>query len=305
MKKWGWLLGGVVLAVTVMAVGTSEDSTVTVSGIRLHTQRAESTVSCSGIVEAGDVIGVTASIPCVVEEVLVEEGQAVKAGDPVVKIDKEASRYILDERDAQALSLSVMPDELCAETDGIVVGVTTKTGDVLEVGVPGVMLAERRSLLVRVAIPEKHLNTVKCGQSVTISGKGLYASSYRGTLEEIAASVSTVGGTSAVSGRVVLKAADIDDSFRIGLTTKVNVITASYEDCVVIPHEAVMRDQDDAYVYVWRNGVVEKQTVHIQAEVQDGVLVQESLSGTVVVTQPSALPSDLAAVRVSVEEENG
>lgn len=305
MKKWGWILGSVVLAAAVLGLGMTQETTVTVAGVRLHAQRAESTVSCTGVVEAGKVTGVTASVPCVVEELLVEEGQAVEAGDPVIKINKEASRLVQDERQTQALSLSVMPEVICASSDGIVVGITAAPGDVLDAGIPGVMVAERRSLQVRVAIPEKHLNTVKSGQSVVISGKGLSSSRYTGRLEEIAAAVSTVGSAPAVSGRVTLDEDHIDDSFRIGLTTKVSIVTALYESDVVVPHEAVMRDQEEAYVYVWRNGRVEKQTVHIRTEVEQGVLVKEDLEQAVVVTQPSELPADHSSVKVIVKEEKG
>ncbi len=303
MKKWVFLVGAAVLVAGVCVAVTGGEETVTVTGIRLQKQRAEHTVSCTGVIEPGELQGVSAEIPCVIEKVLVEEGQAVKAGEAVAIVNKTATRLLQSERHTQALSLSVMPDNLYASADGIVMQILAEPGQLLEKGMPCVVVADRDKLCVRIGIPEKHLNVVRSDQRAMVSGKGLAEQQYDGVLKDISAAVSTVGNGTAVTGRVRMDSGAIDDSFRVGLTTKVKLVTAVYDAGLVVPFDALVREGEEAYVYLYADDKVQKHPVRIVEEVAQGALVEDaSLDGAIIVAQASTVPEDLELVRVELKE---
>ncbi len=292
----------VVLALALATYITARSSVgeaTQVSGQRLALQRVEQTVSCTGVVMAGDVRDVSSEIGCVIDEVLVEEGQAVVAGEAIATIDKEATRQLQSQRYTDALMLSTMPDELRADVDGIIISVDALNGSWLEAGMPCAVMAPRDDLVVNINIREKYLSELKQGQTVAVSGTGLRASTYSGTLEEISSAVSNTS-TPLIQGTVRLTPGQIDSSFRIGLSAKVKITTQVKESGIIIPYGAVNKDEDNTYILLVEEGVVRKHAIETIAQLPEGVLVDDAtLDQKVVVTQPQLVaPGETVSVRL-------
>ncbi len=301
MKKWCMLVAAVILiSVSLVALKRTQND-VAVEGQRLKLQRVEQTVSCSGVIEAGEQQGVFAETGCVISEIYVKVGQAVNAGDVVAKVDKELTKN-QQEHSSAALVLATMPEEICVQSDGIVMSVTVNEGEWLSEGTPCVIIATRDQLQVRVGIAEKHLTQIKCGQRVSVSGAGLQGTAYKGTLEEISATVSSTENGSIVEGVVRLEGGEADDSFRLGLSVKVKVVTQVREAGVLIPYEAVQEDVDGTYIFVVENNMVHRHTLNNVTKLASGVLVEDTkLSESVVICQPQMVVEG-QTVSVSLKE---
>lgn len=289
MKKRMILLAVVCLGVTVyMALLSIRTTEIEVTGHRLEAQRVVQTITCSGTITAGEVKSVTAPVGCVIDRMLVKEGQAVSAGDTIATIDKDESKRLQQERAIGAVLLAAMPTELRASVDGIVVSVTVDDGVWLDEGMPCVMIAEKSDIHVSVNIREKHLNSVKCGQVATVSGNGLRRDSYKGTLKEISSVVSNTNG-SAVQGRVDLENGQVDDSFRLGLSAKVKLDVVLEEHGIVVPYNAVVEEDNNTFIYIAQGNKAIRREIQCVVQLQDGVMVDDlSLEGVVVITQPQA-----------------
>ena len=167
----------------------------------LTPSRIEHTVSCNGVVEAVDGVGVFAPMACRIREVRVSAGQRVKKGDVLAVIDKDAT--LSDTGDvAQQVILAGMDEVLIAPADGIVAEISAEEGKTLKFGTPCAVLVRECDLRVRVAIREKDLRVLREGMSVRISGDGLAQTSYNGVLSEISSAASTSGSATSFAGTV-------------------------------------------------------------------------------------------------------
>ena len=300
MKKWWIILLAAAACIGVAFLLRQPEETVTVETVRLEPQSVRQTVSCTGVVESAQQKGITLDAPCFISEVLVEEGQAVEVGDPLVRVDKTASRQAVTDNAGQALALAAMEEEIVATEAGVVVSVKAKVGELLEQGTPCVLLAPYSSLRVRVAIKEKDLPILEEGMSARVTGEGFRKSGYEGTLTDISSTAHTTGtGDTLVEGVVTLDDGQTDDSMRLGLTAKAAVVVSAMEGVLVVPYEAVREDESGReYVYVLEDGVARRRDLAVKEEVDAGVLLaDDSLAGVRLIIQPERVTADGMAVQ--------
>lgn len=299
MKKWWIVILSAAACLGVAFLLRQPENTVEVETVQLQPQAVEQTVSCTGIIESEDRQGVSVDTACVISEVLVKEGQAVKTGDPLVRIDKEATRKAgIASDSAQALTLAAMGEEILADKDGVVVSVTAEEGQLLEKGAPCVVLAPYSTLQVRIAIKEKDLPILDEGMLVRVTGDGFRKSGYEGVLADISSTAHIIGtGETVVEGVVELAEGQADDSMRLGLTAKAAVVIAAMDGALVVPYEAVREDENGwEYVYVLEGGVARRRTLAVEKELASGVvLADDGLKGVQIIMQPELVSDGMMA----------
>lgn len=293
-KKWLAVMAVIAVAAGIGLWQTQEEDVPRVKTIVVEPQRVEQTVSCSGVVEAGENRGVFAPISCVIREVKVSEGQAVKQGDVLAVVDKEATRSKLDSDPASLLILAAMPEKLTAADNGIIVAVKAKPGEMLERGSPCAVMALQTGLQVRLTIREKDLPVMKSGQTVHISGDGFRRETYTGQLTEISSAATLAGNAAVVTGVVRLNQGQADASMRLGLSAKATVVTQVMPDGLLLPYEAVQAEENgQEFVYILSDGCARKCPVTAAAHLRQGVLLQDhALQGKRVITQPEKVTAD-------------
>lgn len=295
-KRWLWVVLILAIALCVGVWVTVPDVPTTVKTAVLSPTRVEHTITCNGVVEAADGVGVFAPVTCRLKEVCVAEGQRVNKGDVVALVDKEATLAASSDVAVQVL-LAAMPEELVAPVDGVVVEIGGKAGEALPLGTPCVLLVQPCDLRVRVAIREKDLRVLREGMSVRISGDGLEKTSYSGVLTDIAGTASSSGAATVVSAVVIPDQGEADSSFRLGLTAKATVITSVTESGCVIPYEAVLADEAGSYCYVLQEGVARKLRIADATQTTRGWLLADgTLADAVVILEPEKVTGDGAAV---------
>lgn len=276
MKK-RWVILSVIGLAVVFAVVLSRLSQrpITVSAITLEPRRVEQTVSCMGVVEVADATVVALPINCVVRQVNVKAGDRVQKGEVLAVVDKEATRQTLFDS-VSLMSLAALPEKITAPRDGTVIEVGAAAHQILEYGVPCVVLAADEDVQIRIAIRERDLRTVKRGMTVRVTGDGFEKAFYEGTLTKISSTARTDDGGTVVEGLVDLSEGAFDPSLRLGLTAKAAIVTAVTENGYIVPYEAVQSDKDGSYVYVLNNGQARRQQIAVAAQVVEGVLLQDS-----------------------------
>lgn len=295
-KRWILLLTAVVAAAGVVVWRNRPVTPPTVRTMVLTTSQVEQTVSCNGVVEAVDGVGVFAPISCRIREVCVTAGQRVKKGDVLAIIDKDAT-YAETGDIATQVVLAAMEEEITASEDGIVVEVYAEAGQALTLGTPCVLLVRSCDLQVRIAIREKDLRVLQEGMSVRISGDGLEQPSYLGRLTEIAGAASADSSSVVVEGVVVPDEGETDDSFRLGLSAKATVITSVVEQGVLVPYEAVLADEQGSYVYTLRDGKAYRHRLEGAVQAPRGWLMTDAaMAGVTVILEPEKVPGDGYAV---------
>lgn len=295
-KRWFWVIGSVVLIVAIVMRANRSDAPQTVRTATLAPAQVEQTVSCNGVVEAMEGIGVFAPVSCRIGEVCVAEGQQVKKGDVLAVVDKEATLAETNDM-AVKIALAGMSEELVAPDDGIVAEVPAKAGDTLKIGTPCVWLVRACDVQVRIAIREKDLRVLREGMSVRISGDGLMMLSYKGTLTEISSAASSTGSSTVVEGVVVPDEGQTDSSFRLGLSAKATVITSVIDNGYLVPYEAVLADEHGSYIYVLEQGAAHLKRIAGAVQMPGGLLLSDdSMDGVTVILEPEKVSGDGVAV---------
>ncbi len=295
-KRWFWVVTAMIAAVGIGVWTHRPDTPPAVKTMVLTSSRVEETVSCNGVVEFANGLGVFAPVSCHIQEVCVSEGQRVKKGDVLAIVDKEAT-YAQAKDPAVQVVLAGMQETLTAPEDGIVAEVSAQAGKTLQLGTPCVLLVRPCDVQINIAIREKDLRVLREGMVARISGDGLDKSFYQGVLSEIACTASASSSTTVVAGVVIPDEGVVDDSFRLGLSAKASVITSITEEGYVVPYEAVLADEIGSYVYVLQDGVAQLRRVEGAVQVPSGLLLMDAdWEGALIILDPEKVSGDGAAV---------
>lgn len=298
MKKYGFLLGATVLVIAaIVLVGRVGKKEVTVDLLTMQPRQAEQTVTCTGKIEAAKVENVYTDFACVAQEVFVKSGQEVKKGDVLFTVDADATRAVMmtagmSAEQAQKVSIA---GEMTSPIDGVVTYLNVHAGEPTTTKKPSVMIAADDTVRVRITIPESKLRDVKKGQRVNISGSAFGKKTYHGELTTIGkvayTTAASSGAVTVVEAVVTLDSGEQDDTLRVGLTAKADIVIEEYTDSLVIPYETVLQDEDGInYVLTVKNGRAARREIVLGSELKDGILVTDGLSsGEQVIADPQSV----------------
>jgi membrane fusion protein (multidrug efflux system) len=127
-------------------------------------------------------------------------------------------------------------------------------------------------LIARIFLPEKDLFGLKEGREVRITLKANEETRFRGRIRQISPVVDTATGTVKVTVEAVAPPAEV----RPGGFVTIDIVRETRPKAVLVPREAVIRELQDAYVFVANGEVAEKRPVALGLE-EAGVV--EAVSG--------------------------
>ena len=306
MKKYVVLALVTVVAISgvVLYASLGEDVETAVSTYRVKPGLLEQTVSCNGKVEAVSTKNVYTDWDCVADEVYIKSGQKVEKGDVLFTVDVDATKTVMATAggmSAEQISKVSISGELTAPVTGVVTALNVKAGQATNAKKPCVVITASDTVQVRVAIPESKLKEVQVGQKAKVHGSAFQKEAYEGKISSISpvAYQLSVGGVSTTVVDAVVELVEQDESLRIGLTAKADVVVDSTEDGFVVPYEYVLQDHDgNEYVYLLVNGRAKKQVIKTGAELSEGFQVLEGLQADDrVIAEPQRISKDGAAVK--------
>ncbi|MBI1950569.1 MAG: efflux RND transporter periplasmic adaptor subunit [Acidobacteria bacterium] len=127
-------------------------------------------------------------------------------------------------------------------------------------------------LIARIFLPEKDVFGLKEGRDVRITLKANDATRFHGRIRQISPVVDTATGTV----KLTIEAAAPPAEVRPGAFVTIDIVRETRPLAILVPREAVIRELQDAYVFVVNGGVAEKRTVSLGLE--EGGRI-EALSG--------------------------
>ena len=127
-------------------------------------------------------------------------------------------------------------------------------------------------LIAKIFVPEKDVYGLKEGREVRITLKANEQTRFSGRIRQISPVVDTATGTV----KLTIEAKEPPAEVRPGAFVTIDVVRTTHPLAILLPREAVIRELQDAYVFVAAGGVAEKRTVALGLE--EGGRV-EALSG--------------------------
>ena len=244
----------------------------------------ESVLAFSANLEAENQVSVVAEAQRQVTELLVEEGDRVRRGQvllrlqndeqtsalakvksQVAKAEREFARQerlyeqeLISEEDfnnasyeLEQLRISLADaerelgyTEVRAPISGTVTTRMINLGDQVQIGQELFELIDFESIVARIYVPEKHLTELRTGLPANVSAQAAAGLDYACTVKRIAPIVDPKSGTVKVTVAVGAK-----PHLRPGMYVDVNLITTTHSEAILVPKRAVVYDNDQMYVY--------------------------------------------------------
>ncbi len=159
---------------------------------------------------------------------------------------------------------------LVAPFNGIVAMNTLVEGNYAVPGTPQIRLLDDSVFFVDVNIDEIDISHVSLSQKVEITLDAYPETPVQGIVASISALPSNVAGIVGYTVRIELSTTE-GITVRHGMTANVVINIGSVNDVLLVPNWAIKTDEDTgaAYVYVDRNGSIEKQVITTGAERND------------------------------------
>ncbi len=272
-------------------------------------------------------------------QVLVEEGQKVRAGQPLVRLDPDRARLTLAQTEAEMRKLennyqratrlvdkqlvsAAEVDQLkfdvenaraqyrmaalelsyttvVAPINGVIASRSIKDGNFVQINTPIFRIVDDSKLEATLNVPERELATLKAGQPVTLLADALPGKRFTGKVDRVAPVIDSGSGTF----RVICAFADEAQALQPGMFGRIRIDYDQRADALVVPRLALLEDGDPA-VFRVREGKVARVPVKLGYAEGQWVEVREGLKeGDQVVTAGKVALRDGTQVQVIGEPQ--
>ncbi len=267
----------------------------------------------NGTLEAENEVDIVARTSGPVTEILTEEGQVVKAGQLLARIDERepmnkaaiarvtrdeaqlafdrtktswsdglvsqeaydsaGSKLAAAQAQLESAEIQLAYTEIRAPFEALVVTRDIKLAQYVTPGNRLFRISDFTPLLCRVEVPEKDLPRVRVGQTAHLEVEAYPGERFPASVARLRPTVDPATGTFTVTLEVEGKG-----KLRPGLFASVYLETQTREDVLVIPRDALVLDSLGDTVYVMANGVAERREVRLGVRDADSVEVLEGLA---------------------------
>ena len=263
---------------------------VTVEAVAAAPRAMAASYSGSASLEARAEAQVVAKTSGVALEVLVEEGDVVRAGQVLVRIDADRARLNLAQVDAQVkkleanyrraselvkqqmvsvgdhdqlrydlenaratwrlAQLELSYTNVTAPISGVVASRSIKPGNFVQINTPIIRIVDNSRLEATLNVPERDLTTLREGLPVRMQVDALTGRQFVGVVDRIAPVVDAGSGTF----RVVCAFDPHDGALQPGMFARIGIDYDNRAAALAIPRGALLEDDGEPAVYVVRDG---------------------------------------------------
>lgn len=256
-------------------------------------------INLPGNIEPWTTLGLLSKLNGTVEEVLVREGQRVKRGDVIARIDDDDYRIAVErteaaynlaraefERDRAIYAKGVIPTAtldtnrtrmettkadfedaklqlsrclVTAPMDGVMQKVDAKVGLQLAVGDPIAEIIDIERVKAVVGIPESDVTAVRGLHAIDFTVQALAGRRLTGKVHYLASSPETVARIFRLELEVDNKAGDILP----GMFLRADIVKKTLPEAIVVPYYSVISRNNEQYVYVEEDGVAKKRNIRL------------------------------------------
>ncbi|WP_110928225.1 efflux RND transporter periplasmic adaptor subunit [Bacillus massiliglaciei] len=279
MKKW--------IAIGILAVlvgggalwySKDKDTPTVAKAMSTAVQKGdlEVKVTGSGAVEAVHSEDQTASSNAEVDEVLVDKNELVEKGDDLITFTDGS-------------------DPITAPFDGTVTTLEAEAGDRVAMGDAVSHITDYKNLKTTISVDELDVNSIKKGQAVELTASAFEDKTFTGKVTSVAKEGTYENGVSSFDVTIHL---DKPGDLKIGMSAEASILTASAEDVLYVPIEAVQTNGDEKYVNIQNSasnseeGTTTKQTVEVGMNNDQFIEIKTGLEEGQLVSLPVSVSGD-------------
>jgi len=249
-----------------------------------------------------------------IERQNVEEGQSVKAGQELVRIDTSLNQARLDQALAQErlarqeyeriqslstkgistpqavdksqadldvatanvrlIQIQLSKSVVTAPFDGVLDKLLKDEGEFVDMGAPLVRLVQTRKVKVNVGIPEREVRFFALGDRTRVTLDALQGTEFEGRLYR----VSPTADPATLTFSSEIEVDNADGLIKPGMVSRVSLVRQSFPDALVAPIFAVISLENQRFVFVEENGVARVRPIETGVIQGHGVQVTAGLN---------------------------
>ncbi len=316
------------------ASANREQAAVTVEVAAATRQAVTASYSTTAALEAPNEAQVVAKTSGVLLQLLVEEGDTVKAGQVLARIDPERTRLEVRRSEAQLrkleaelarskelferkliaadvyekirfdvqtqqavydmAKLELSYTDIVAPISGVIAQRMAKIGNLIQLNSALFRIVDVSRVEATLNVPERELATMQAGAPVQVQIDALPGLTFTGRVDRISPVIDAGSGTF----RVVC-AFEPDARLRPGMFGRVRVLYEQREDVLTVPRAALLEDDGEAAVYRVVDGKAKRTPVQLGYLSGEVVEIRAGLeAGDAVVTTGKVTLRDGASVQV-------
>ncbi|MBP7055302.1 MAG: efflux RND transporter periplasmic adaptor subunit [Candidatus Omnitrophica bacterium] len=191
-----------------------------------------------------------------IDEILVKEGQKIKAGDILARMSSTERAALLDAArargpdDLKYWEDVFKPTPLLSPIDGEVIVSTTESGQTVTSSDVVVVLSDK--LIVQAQVDETDVGKVRIGQKAQMSLDAYPNIKVEGVVDHIYYESQIVNNVTIYQVDII--PATVPEVFRSGMSATVNIVEEAKTNVLTIPLDAVKRGKDGEYVLISGSG---------------------------------------------------
>jgi membrane fusion protein, multidrug efflux system len=293
--------------------GAVEDS-VPVKVVRPHRGDIVQSIHATTSIEAKHEADVYSKVVGLCHRIFVEEGDFVRKGDPLAKLDDEEIRLAVEQAEARLhkakndheravelhagglisdqafqdlsvqfrlakadydLSKKRLDDTLIvAPLSGVVTERDVKASDLVGTNQPLFKIVDLYALEAQVYVPEQDYAKVRRGQQAILKIDSFPEKSFLGTVERKSPVIDSKSGTA----EATIAVENPEGILRPGMFVRMQIVVAVHPDALIIPKEAILMEGERQVVYVVQEGAAREITVQTGFQEGDRVEVLDGLT---------------------------
>jgi HlyD family secretion protein len=192
---------------------------------------------------------------------LIEEKKKALAERSQVQADRAALRADEARNSIASLEEKVRSERIVAPASGTVYSLSVRTPSLVKAGDMLAELADLSRVRVRVFVDEPDLGSLKVGQAVEITWDALPNRVWTGTVQQLPTTIVTRGSRNV--GEVLCSVENQQSELLPNTNVNVRIRTADRPAVLAVPRAAVRSDANKRYVFLVKNGRLEKREVTV------------------------------------------
>jgi len=232
-------------------------------------------ISTTGTVQPQNRLELKPTISGRIERILVKEGEKVKIGQTLAWMSSTERAALLDAARAQGEESSkywqdaYKPTPLIAPIDGEVIVRAVEPGQTVTSSDAVIVLSDR--LIVNAQVDETDIGKVKPGQIAIISLDAYPQVKVNAKVDHISYESKVVNNVTIYEVEIVPQR--VPDVFRSGMSANVNIIEINKDNILIIPLEALNRDEEGNFILLSQG----KDRKPIKRHVELGILGEDNV----------------------------
>ncbi len=267
---------GVIAVVVYRYVFSNAATEETVQAVPVTRGDIVISISTTGVVEPQNRLEIKPTVSGRVEQIMVKEGDRVKAGQELALLSSTDRATLLDAARKQGKEAVAYWEEaykaspLIAPIDGEVIVRAVEPGQTVTTSDPVLVLSDR--LIVTAQVDETDIGGIKVGQPAIVSLDAYPETRIKSVVDHIAYESKVVNNVTIYEVEILPE--KIPENFRSGMSANVEIIKEERKNVLLIPEPAVKKRQGESFVLVGRGTDERPEKRRIVTGLSDGTNIE-------------------------------